>query len=348
MIRTFISVSVLIAAVLLARAVLWKRVSKVLIYSLWLIPVARMLLFHFAAIPRDISVIDNTIEKAAVRHPVAISKILNSITEFESGMFVYVWLMGFAFVLLGYTVTFFVFRCKLRKSRTLLQKSPICKLNIYASDIIDTPSLVGFCIYIPDGLQAEPRHLKYSVMHEETHFRHGDPLWNIVRVLMLALNWFNPLMWIAVRCSKNDSEYACDESVSANISEQDKQDYCRVILEIATGLTFERNSSLQSSICGGSLKRRIQAIVVAEKHMNLLGTLMAGVLMVVSLLSLTPQTDRARWTYQTYDSESQSTVIAYKKSQSVIDVQSTKLEEFDSEPKPTPYLVTEYNSFEDN
>ena len=75
---------------------------------------------------------------------------------------------------------------------------------------------------------------------------------------------------------------------------------------------------------------------------------MAGVLMVVSLLSLTPQTDRARWTDQTYDSESKSTVIAYKKSQSVIDVQSTKLEEFDSEPKPTPYLVTEYNSFEDN
>ena len=72
--------------------------------------------------------------------------------------------------------------------------------------------------------------------------------------------------------------------------------------------------------------------------MNLLGTLMAGVLMVVSLLSLTPQTDRTRWTYQTYDSESQSTVIAYKKSQSVIDVQSTKLEEFDSEPKPTPYF----------
>ena len=87
-------------------------------------------------------------------------------------------------------------------------------------------------------------------------------MWNIVRVLMLALNWFNPLMWIAVRCSKNDSEFACDESVSVNISEQDKQDYCRVILEIATGLTFERNSSLQSSICGGSLKRRIQAIVI--------------------------------------------------------------------------------------
>lgn len=49
--------------------------------------------------------------------------------------------------------------------------------------------------------------------HEQTHLRRGDPLWNLLAEIMLAMFWFHPLAWLALPRFRLDQELACDERV---------------------------------------------------------------------------------------------------------------------------------------
>ncbi len=49
--------------------------------------------------------------------------------------------------------------------------------------------------------------------HEMIHARRLDSLWGLLAQLALAVNWFNPLAWLAVREFRKDQERSCDDAV---------------------------------------------------------------------------------------------------------------------------------------
>lgn len=51
--------------------------------------------------------------------------------------------------------------------------------------------------------------------HERRHLERGDPQVNALLVLAACVNWFNPLVHLAVRCARVDQELACDSEVMA-------------------------------------------------------------------------------------------------------------------------------------
>ena len=48
---------------------------------------------------------------------------------------------------------------------------------------------------------------------------------------MLALNWFNPIAWLAFRAFRADQELACDAAVTAARSDESRRDYAEALVK---------------------------------------------------------------------------------------------------------------------
>ena len=79
---------------------------------------------------------------------------------------------------------------------------------------------------------AEERRL--ALDHESIHHRRGDIWWNLVGLFILALNWFNPVAWLAFRAFRADQELACDAAVAAAASADARHDYARALIKSAS------------------------------------------------------------------------------------------------------------------
>ena len=69
---------------------------------------------------------------------------------------------------------------------------------------------------VTDGLS--PAELRLVILHELAHLRRLDIPVNWLVSLLLALHWFNPLMWLVARRMRADRELACDEAVMQSAS----------------------------------------------------------------------------------------------------------------------------------
>ena len=107
--------------------------------------------------------------------------------------------------------------------------------GIYAGHQIDSPFVMGVVnpkIYLPKGLT--DKELSYMIIHERTHIRRGDVFFKIIGIMILALHWFNPLVWIAYALFVQDMEMSCDEAVIAKLGESIKADYSMSLVSLAT------------------------------------------------------------------------------------------------------------------
>ncbi|MBR3469824.1 MAG: hypothetical protein IKH28_09040 [Lachnospiraceae bacterium] len=82
------------------------------------------------------------------------------------------------------------------------------------------------------GMNSDAQEL--ILWHEATHLKHMDPLWKLVSFLALAVHWWNPLVWLCIRCMNQDMEMACDESVLRQVGAEKKEAYAKTILDFAT------------------------------------------------------------------------------------------------------------------
>ena len=106
-----------------------------------------------------------------------------------------VWAVGAAGVLLWFFGCNLAFGRALQKDATLFSPaSPGCPA-IYVSPAIASPCLFGFlrpAIYLTPDSAADDALRRHCIAHEQTHYRHGDHLWALLRGICLALHWFDP------------------------------------------------------------------------------------------------------------------------------------------------------------
>ena len=53
-------------------------------------------------------------------------------------------------------------------------------------------------------------------------------------MLVLALNWFNPIAWLAFRALREDQELACDAAVAVAAAPEAREDYARALIKSAS------------------------------------------------------------------------------------------------------------------
>ncbi len=272
MLETVVTSSVLIAVLILLRAVFKGRIRLSLQYALWLLVAIRLLLpfplFNSALSVMNVADItgsavggqaENTGAPVASRPTQELDVSLGAAIVEASAPAVsahslpvqgggtadaahfnaaavlrIVWLIGAAAMGLWFVIFNLRLYVKLRRTREPAGMQA-CRLPVYLTRCVSTPCLFGIfrpAVYLPHGCLEETQAIEYILAHEETHYRHGDQLWAYLRCLCLALYWFNPLVWWAAALSRRDCELACDEGTIKRIGEENRRAYGHTLINM--------------------------------------------------------------------------------------------------------------------
>lgn len=169
----------------------------------------------------------------------------------------WIWVVGIAVLLL---YAFFSW-LNLKKK---VAESVLVEDKVYMCDGIDTPFILGVFfpkIYLPSSISEKDS--EYVIAHEKAHLKRFDHLWKPLGFLLLALYWFNPLMWVAYILLSRDIELACDEKVISKIPEVGKKEYSEALLNCSTGRRFIAACPLAFGEVG--VKKRIISVLNYRK-----------------------------------------------------------------------------------
>ena len=103
--------------------------------------------------------------------------------------------------------------------------------NIFICDNVSTPFILGVFnpqIFIPSSMDKTTA--EYVILHEQAHLNRLDHLWKPLGFALLAVYWFNPVIWVAYILFCRDIELACDERVIKNMDADDKKAYSTALL----------------------------------------------------------------------------------------------------------------------
>ncbi len=196
-----------------------------------------------------------------------------------------IWFTGSALMALYLLTVNLLFYRKLRLARVLLTPSP--GLRVYHCRGLASPCLFGIwrpSIYIDDAALTDKCRRAYALTHERQHYRHGDHIWCLVRCICLVVYWFHPFVWIAAILSHRDCELACDEGVTARMTDTQRTEYGRCLLDLTPvrrrNMAFVASTSMSGD--AKQLKNRLLALTQKNKT-----ALWAAVLTVALLLIFT-------------------------------------------------------------
>ena len=136
----------------------------------------------------------------------------------------WVWLIGLAAMLAYALVSYLRLRRRVRASIPLRE-------NIYVCDEVPSPFILGIVhprIYLPSALDETQRGSVLS--HERAHLARRDHWWKPLGFALLAVYWFNPLLWLAYTLLCRDIELACDERVLCGMDAGQVKDYSSALL----------------------------------------------------------------------------------------------------------------------
>ena len=240
LLETLFAVSLLMLLVLLVRDPVARLFGAPWAYALWLLPAVRLVLppLDFlmgempSILPPTIALIPASGEAAAPLPP--------------SGgpgqwvpLMLATWAGGAAVFMLRQWLDYRSFVRQVQSAARPAVPPSFAGIPVLESGAVDGPVAIGLLerrIVVPsDFLQ------RYSggerilaLQHEAVHHRRGDIWWNCLALALLALNWFNPLAYIAFRAFRMDQELSCDALVAARRDPAERHDYARALIKSAS------------------------------------------------------------------------------------------------------------------
>lgn len=177
----------------------------------------------------------------------------------------YVWYAGMVGVGAWFLFTNLRFARALRKARTPYRVEG-CRYPVYLVSALPSPCLFGVlrpAVYLNEKALQNPDALRFVIAHEQTHARHLDPLWSLLRGVCLTVYWFDPLVWLAAVLSREDCELACDEGTLRALGADERTAYGKTLLALVPVCDKPQNPLLgATTMTSGkrSLKERITRI----------------------------------------------------------------------------------------
>ncbi len=209
-------------------------------------------------------------------------------------------------------------------------------VSVWECDRIPSPFVLGIIrsrIYIPFRMPKQEQ--AYILAHEECHIRRLDPLWKLIAFLLLAVYWWNPLVWIAFFYMVRDMEMSCDEAVIEQFGNEIKQGYSNSLLSFA----MERHpySFVPVAFGEGDAGRRIKNVLNFKKPHTWVAILVFVLLVVVGVSCLTNGKDKisSETVSDTENSQMQQTAVETTEAPMSSDNSSTVQESLQSVDKWT-------------
>ncbi|EOP42564.1 M56 family metallopeptidase [Bacillus cereus] len=126
--------------------------------------------------------------------------------------------------------------------------------------------------------------LQYVFYHELAHIKRNDVAVNWIMYSLLLLNWFNPILWYAYFCMREDQELACDAYALTFIDKEEQIAYGHTIITLLEHYSYQAPSLANLSRNKRTLKRRIVMIKKFQKKSYRLSLI--GVIAIAAIASL--------------------------------------------------------------
>lgn len=302
-----ISASWLILAVLVLRVVL-KKAPKWVMPLLWGVVALRLVcLFSIESalslipsaetIPSEIvtetrepvlyeqatlDIVTNPTLPSAAEVPVGVSR---QQAQVDFNIYSVLWLAGMAALLVHALVS-------AGKLKRKLATAILLRDNIYESEFVDSPFVFGVVkpnIYLP--MHMDEGTAAYVIAHEHAHLARRDHWWKVLGYLVLALHWFNPLVWVAYILFCRDIELACDEKVVKGLDGAARADYSQALLSCAAPKRAVAACPL--AFGEGNIKMRVKSALHYKKPAFWVAAVAVLAVVIVAVCFLTnPKSER--------------------------------------------------------
>ena len=235
-------------------------------------------------ITSGVSIIDNAVNPSLSEHFAAVPTMSVNPLYVWTEIAGWVWLIGLGTMLLYALVSYLRLRRRVRVSLPVQD-------HIYLCDAISSPFILGVVkphIYLPSGLDEVQRQNVLS--HEQAHLARRDHWWKPLGFALLAVYWFNPVLWLAYALLCRDIELACDERVIRTMDESAVKTYSTVLL----ACSMPRKAVITCPLAFGEVgvKERVQNALHYKKPAFWVVAASVAVCVVVAVCFLTnPPTD---------------------------------------------------------
>jgi beta-lactamase regulating signal transducer with metallopeptidase domain len=156
-------------------------------------------------------------------------------------------------------------------------------IPILISSAVNSPCLVGIIrpmIILTPRVESMSECLRYVLLHEMTHYRRLDNISALLRSILCAVYWYNPLIWIAAYVCKKDCELACDAAVLGRLESSEACAYGETLISL-----IQKKSvsvlSVATTMSGGknTIRRRIK--MIAKRPKPLAVTMLCALILTV-------------------------------------------------------------------
>ena len=239
-------------------------------------------------ITSGVSVIDNAVNPSLSEHFAAVPTASVNPLYVWAYLAGWVWLIGLGAMLL-YALASYL-RLRRRVSVSLLIQD-----HIYLCDAISSPFILGVVkphIYLPSGLDEVQR--QNVLAHERAHLARRDHWWKPLGFALLAVYWFNPVLWLAYTLLCRDIELACDERVIRTMDESAVKTYSTVLL----ACSMPRKAVITCPLAFGEVgvKERVRNALHYKKPAFWVVAASVAVCIVVAVCFLTdPEHETMKW-----------------------------------------------------
>ncbi|WP_237982555.1 M56 family metallopeptidase [Bacillus thuringiensis] len=219
---------------------------------------------------------------------------------------IYIWLTGviflsFATFIMNRRLLLYIQKQPVIKDEKIVQIFEKCKqsmsvqrdIPLLVSGKVSSPTVFGF--FRPKLLLStvhmkilDEYQLRYIFHHELAHIKRRDVGVNWIMHGLLILNWFNPILWYAYSCMREDQELACDALALTYIDSEEQIAYGHTIISLLEHYSsnYKVPSMANFSKNKRMLKRRILMIKKFQKKSYRWSALGAIAVIAVSSVSL--------------------------------------------------------------
>lgn len=229
-----------------------------------------------------LDIVTNPTLPSAAEVPVGVSR---QQAQVDFNIYSVLWLAGMVALLVHALVS-------AGKLKRKLATAILLRDNIYESEFVDSPFVFGVVkpnIYLP--MHMDEGTAAYVIAHERAHLARRDHWWKVLGYLVLALHWFNPLVWLAYILFCRDIELACDEKVVKGLDGAARADYSQALLSCAAPKRAVAACPL--AFGEGNIKTRVKSALHYKKPAFWVAAAAVLAVVIVAVCFLTnPKSDR--------------------------------------------------------
>ena len=198
----------------------------------------------------------------------------SDVRKINEGWIPIIWLIISSALLLIVIMAYFSMREKLKEAILInndyIGKFPEDifsnkKIQLYSINSLKTPIVFGVFkpkIIIPEYLieNEEPEILSHVIRHEMVHVQRKDYLVKIIGIVVVCIQWFNPIVWVAFILAQRDMECSCDEIVLQRASGDIRKEYARALIRFVT-IKVKREAYHGIAFGKSCIRNRIKGIL---------------------------------------------------------------------------------------